>query len=248
MEAIIAETAMGGRLAGLDAFDLVLQAGWTVRVVLLLLVVASSASWAIIALKWRDIRRAEQDSEAFLEVYRAGSLENAYIAAGDLPRSPLAAIFREGFGEIREMLTHAGKAARRGLDEAQLELLRRRIAWAGSREHHRLERGLPFLASTGSSAPFVGLFGTVVGIINAFQGIGRAGSASLAVVAPGIAEALVATAMGLFAAIPATIFYNYFVGELRSLTEAVDLFSLELEGDLQRLEPAVDAVVRAAGP
>jgi biopolymer transport protein TolQ len=99
----------------------------------------------------------------------------------------------------------------------------------------RLERGLSFLATTGSAAPFIGLFGTVIGIINAFEQIGRSGSASLAIVAPGIAEALIATAVGLFAAIPATIFYNIFIGELRSITASIDLFSAEYEGDLRRV-------------
>ncbi len=98
-----------------------------------------------------------------------------------------------------------------------------------------MERGLSFLATTGSSAPFIGLFGTVVGIINAFQGIAMSGSASLAVVAPGIAEALIATAIGLFAAIPATVFYNYFVAGLRELTSSIDLFSVDYEGDLRRV-------------
>ena len=107
--------------------------------------------------------------------------------------------------------------------------------WTGSREGQRLERGLNFLATTGSAAPFIGLFGTVIGIINAFQGIGEAGSASLAVVAPGIAEALIATAVGLFAAIPATIFYNIFVGRLRGIAQAIDLFTVEYETDLRRM-------------
>jgi biopolymer transport protein TolQ len=126
-----------------------------------------------------------------------------------------------------------------GVEERHLQALARHIGWAGSREGLRLERGLNFLATTGSAAPFIGLFGTVIGIINAFHDIGRAGTASLAVVAPGIAEALIATAMGLFAAIPATVFYNYFVGELRGLTAAIDLFIADCEGDLRR---------HAAGP
>ena len=112
--------------------------------------------------------------------------------------------------------------------------MHKRLIWTAAQEGRRLERGLPFLATTGSSAPFIGLFGTVVGIIDAFQAIGRSGSASLAVVAPGIAEALIATAIGLLAAIPATIFYNHFVGELRGLTAAIDLFAADCEGDLLR--------------
>ncbi len=125
-----------------------------------------------------------------------------------------------------------------GLAEGHLHALAQKIAWTSSREELRLERGLSFLATTGSAAPFIGLFGTVIGIINSFQGIAQSGSASLAVVAPGIAEALIATAGGLFAAIPATVFYNYFVGELRSLAAAIDLFGTEYEGDLRHMANA----------
>ena len=123
-------------------------------------------------------------------------------------------------------------------------MLARNLGWTGSRESLRLERGFGFLATTGSAAPFIGLFGTVIGIINAFEKIGQAGSASLAVVAPGIAEALIATAVGLFAAIPATIFYNIFVGQLRGITAAIDLFIAEYEGDLRRM--AARAATRAS--
>jgi biopolymer transport protein TolQ len=133
------------------------------------------------------------------------------------------------------MARYSGKPMGRLLDEKQLQVLAREITWSAQREELRLERGLSFLATAGSSSPFIGLFGTVIGIINAFHGIGVAGSASLATVAPGIAEALIATAVGLFAAIPATILYNYFVGELRGVTAAIELFSAEFEGDLRRM-------------
>jgi biopolymer transport protein TolQ len=195
-------------------------------------------SWAVIAFKWRELRRAEQDSEAFLEVYHEGSHDAAYEAARDLDRGPLSAIFLDAYGEINRMARFSGKTPLEGLAEGHLEALARTIAWTGSRESLRLERGLSFLATTGSAAPFIGLFGTVIGIINAFQGIARSGSASLAVVAPGIAEALIATAVGLFAAIPATIFYNHFVGELRGLAASIDLFSSEYEGDLRHMANA----------
>jgi len=231
-------TAVGGRLASLDALALVWQASWLVQFVLLLLLILSVISWAIIAFKWRELRRAEQDSEAFLEVYHEGSLDAAYEAARDLDRGPLSAVFLEAYGEVNRMARFSGKSALEALTEGNLQALTRKIAWTGSREELRLERGLSFLATTGSAAPFIGLFGTVIGIINAFQEIGRAGSASLAVVAPGIAEALIATAVGLFAAIPATIFYNYFVGELRGLSAAIDLFGTEYEGDLRHMASA----------
>jgi biopolymer transport protein TolQ len=238
MGCIIVGAAMGGRLASLDALSLIWQASWIVQLVILLLVLLSVVSWTIIAFKWRELRRAEQDSEAFLEVYHEGSLDAAYEAARDLDRSPLASVFMAAYGEMHRMARFSGKTGPGALEQAHVDALSRQIGWTGSREGLRLESGLSFLATTGSAAPFIGLFGTVIGIINAFQGIGRAGSASLAVVAPGIAEALIATAIGLFAAIPATIFYNYFVGELRGLAASIDLFAREYEGDLRRLASA----------
>ncbi len=235
---LIVGTALGGRLASLDALALVWQASWVVQLVLLLLVLMSVVSWTIIAFKVREMRRAAQDSEAFLEVYHEGSFDAAYEAARDLDRSPLSVIFLDIYGEVNRMARFSGKSGVGALEDIHLQALARQIAWTGSREATRLERGMTFLATTGSAAPFIGLFGTVIGIINAFQGIGRTGSASLAVVAPGIAEALIATAVGLFAAIPATIFYNSFIGSLRTLMASVDLFAAEYEGDLRRMANA----------
>jgi len=227
---IFVGATLGGRLAALDTLSLVWQASWVVQLVLLLLIAMSVFSWAIILVKWRELRRAEQDSEAFLEVYQEGSLDAAYQVARDLDRSPLATVFLSAYGELNRMSRLADGA----LTELQVRALTRTIEWTASREELRLERGLSFLATTGSAAPFIGLFGTVVGIIGAFQSIGRAGSASLAVVAPGIAEALIATAIGLLAAIPATIFYNYFVGELRGITASIELFAADYGVDLHR--------------
>ena len=243
---IIAGTALGGRLASIDALSLIWQASWLVQLVIGLLALSSVFSWAIILAKWRELRRAEQDSEAFLEVYQEGSLDAAYQLARNLDRSPLASMFVSAYAEFNRMTRFGGKGKPTALSEAQLRALERQLGWAGSREGLRLERGLSFLATTGSATPFIGLFGTVVGIINAFHGIGQAGTASLAVVAPGIAEALIATAIGLFAAIPATIFYNYFVGELRGLTAAIDLFAADCVSDLRRHSVASDEPVRVA--
>jgi biopolymer transport protein TolQ len=240
---ILVGTAMGGRLASLDALALIYQASWIVQLVLVLLALLSIFSWAIILYKALELRRAEQDSESFLQVYHERSMEEAYEAARDLDRSPLAAVFLSAYGQLRRAARAGGKSF--ALTEPQVEALRRHVGWAGSREGLRLERGLAFLATTGSAAPFIGLFGTVIGIINAFQGIGRAGSASLAVVAPGIAEALIATAVGLFAAIPATIFYNNFVGKLRGITVSLDPFAAEYEDDLRRMAESAPPLARA---
>ena len=217
----------------LGVLDLVFQASLIVQLVLLGLVSLSIMSWAVIAYKMRELRRAQQDSEAFLEVYHAGSLDEAYSAAKDLDHSPLAAVFLAAYNELRRLARSTGGPIT--LTEPHLLVLARNVTWSSSRENLRLERGFSFLATTGSAAPFIGLFGTVVGIINAFESIGRAGSASLAVVAPGIAEALITTAVGLFAAIPATIAYNYFNARLNGITSSIGLFSAEYEGDLRRL-------------
>jgi len=238
MQGIIGGLAVGGRMAAFDAMSLIWQASWVVQLVILVLVVLSVISWTIIAFKWRELRRAEQDSEAFLEVYHDGSLDAAFEAARDLDRSPLSTIFLSAYSEMHRMARFAGKSSATDLEPAHVRALSRHIRWSGSEEELRLERGLNFLATTGSAAPFIGLFGTVIGVINAFQNIGMTGSASLAVVAPGIAEALIATAVGLFAAIPASIFYNYFLGDLRSLNAGIELFSAEYEGDLERLSGA----------
>ena len=243
---LIAGSAMGGRLAGLDALDLIFQAGWVVQVVLLILLGFSIVSWSLIITKWRELRRANQDSEAFLEVYQDGSLDAAYEAGRAYDRSPLSAVFVAGYAELHRMAKLTGTRAGQDVSEAQFEALDQHVRWAASRETLRVERGLSFLATTGSSAPFIGLFGTVVGIINAFEGIGRAGSASLAVVAPGIAEALIATAIGLLAAIPATIFYNHFIGELRQVTAALDLFVADLGTDFRRVAGQGESHPRAA--
>lgn len=244
MSLIFAGTDVGGRLASLDFFDLIWQASWVVQLVILLLVVASIVSWAAIVFKWRELNGAEQDSEAFLETYHEAGLERAYDAAKAMERSPLSAIFLTAYAELQRIGRYSGRAPDEPLDEAQLHTLSRKIAWASAQEELRLEARLSFLATVGSTSPFIGLFGTVIGIINAFTGIGAAGSASLAVVAPGIAEALIATAVGLFAAIPATVFYNLFVARLRELHRAIELFGDELMGELRR--PGGVPVVRAA--
>ena len=232
MGLIIAGTVLGGRLASFDLFQLVWQASWLVQLVILMLAGASVISWAAILFKWRELSAAEQDSEAFLEAYHEGSWDAAYEAARNLDRSPLSAIFLMAHGELKRFAKYRGRGG--DVDELQRRTIGRQIAWAVTQESLRLESRLPLLATVGSATPFVGLFGTVVGIINAFHGIGASGSASLAVVAPGIAEALIATAIGLFAAIPATIFYNVFVARLRDLQEAIRLFASDLEADVAR--------------
>ncbi len=212
--------------------DLVLQASPIVQLVLVLLVLSSFISLGIIAFKSRELKRVDVDTDDFLEVYQEGSLTAAYEAARDRNTSPLASMFLDGYAELNRMARYSQDSVAEGGTEAQRQGIERSVAWAAQRESHRLERGLSFLATTGSAAPFIGLFGTVIGIIDAFQHIGAAGTASLAVVAPGIAEALIATAVGLVAAIPATIAYNHFIGRLRPLNDAVALFSTQIGFEL----------------
>ncbi len=228
-----------------DLVDLIMQAGLIVKGVLLILAIFSVASWGIIALKWLELRRARQDGEAFLEVYHHEPFEAAFDAGRHLDRSPLAVIFLTGCNELGRLAKAAGVASLSRVDAEQLVALKKSINWAARRERERLERGLTFLATVGSAAPFIGLFGTVVGIVGTFQGIGIAGNASLAVVGPGMAEALVATALGLLAAIPATMAYNAYVARVDSLSAGIDLFSDEFEQDLARMGAEGDPL---AGP
>lgn len=229
----------------LDILDLVLQASIIVKLVLVLLALFSITSWALILYKWRELRRAQQDSEAFVEVYHEGSFDSSYEAARQLERAPVSAIYLQGYVELNRLAKYATGPGRE-ITSDQVAGVCRHVDWAAVRELSVLERGLPFLATTGSATPFIGLFGTVIGIIDAFTGIAATGTASLAVVAPGIAEALVATAVGLVAAIPATIFYNQFVGQLRDVAATVDLFSIELKDDLRRRATAERRPARAA--
>lgn len=215
-------------MTGFDPLKLIWEASWLVQWVILLLAFFSVVSWATIFAKSRELKAASWTSEDFLDIYRELSGHALKKVAEEMRPSPLARLFLAAY---RHRLEIGGTLP---LDPEAQNLLRRHISWATQKEHHRLESRLTFLSTTASATPFIGLFGTVVGIINAFGGIGASGSASLAVVAPGIAEALIATALGLFAAIPATIFYNVFVSRLRVLQEAVDIFSSELCDDLAR--------------
>ena len=213
-------------------FELILEAGWIAKLVLLVLFVGSGVSWAIIAFKWREYRAAEAGTDEFLEAYLERSPDAAFDVAKRCAASPLATIYMTGYRELSQLMKLQG--SNREVTLEQVELVLRRLRWVRTSEAHRLERGLSFLATTGTSAPFIGLFGTVIGIMNAFRDIGLAGSASLAVVAPGIAEALIATAAGLAAAIPAVIAFNYANARLSQLLERLEDFQLEYSETLRQ--------------
>jgi len=233
-------------MSGISVLQLVLQAGAVAKGVLLILLFFSVASWAIIFIKLRTLRRAERQSAKFLHAFHASKNLNAmYEETRRYPGSPVVALFLEGFREFNyhmkgnpQLGGNPGRTSPMLPPERSGEILEgigRTLRHASLKEISDLERYLIFLATTGSVTPFIGLFGTVWGIIDAFVGIGSAGSANLGAVAPGIAEALIATAAGLAAAIPAVIGYNYFVNRIRGIGTRLDLFSLEFMGLVGRL-------------
>ena len=211
---------------------LVLQASAIVQFVMLLLLAASVASWAIIFRKRTMLKQAIASSDEFESgFWSGGDLIGIYreiTGAGDSAAN-MAGIFEAGFREFKRLTTQPGIEADRVLDGAQ-----RAMRVAQMRETDRLEESLATLATIGSTSPYVGLFGTVWGIMNSFRGLGNVQSATLAMVAPGIAEALIATAMGLFAAIPAVIAYNRYADQVSRLEVRYDTFAQEFSTILQR--------------
>jgi len=208
------------------------QADAVVKIVMMMLVVASVWCWAIIIEKLMRIRRLNAQADAFEEgFWSGGSLDALYDRIGQNPADPMAATFAAGMREWRH-------AADRGIAGTMKGSLQQRVERVMSvtigREMARAERYMTFLASVGSTAPFIGLFGTVWGIMNSFTSIAGSGNTSLAVVAPGIAEALFATAMGLLAAIPAVLSYNKFSTDLGRYADRLDTFSGEFSAILSR--------------
>ena len=218
--------------------ELVLSAGPVAKVVLAILLIFSVVSWALIVEKWWQFRRVRRETLAFLKVFREGRRPSmVHAAARKYRESPLAHLYGAAYAEVSglpEILEHVVDDGEEGLPQERLEAVDRAMRRAAGLEVAQLERYLPFLATTASATPFIGLFGTVWGIMSAFHGIGAQGSASLAVVAPGISEALVATAAGLGAAIPAVIGYNYFVNRVKHWATEMDGFMLDLLNVLSR--------------
>jgi biopolymer transport protein TolQ len=197
-----------------SALQMMLQAGYVVKGVLIILLLFSITSWTIIFYKWRLFAKADDESTTFTKIFNVTkNPRDLFTAAKKFELSPLARLFKSVYSEK----TYNDK-----------QELRRMLKRYSALESARLERYLNFLATTGSTTPFIGLFGTVWGIMNAFTGIGTTGSASLAVVAPGIAEALVTTAMGLAAAIPAVIAYNYYLSRVNRIIISMEDYSEEL--------------------
>jgi len=228
-------TALGGvavQVAGHQesVLDMVLGSGPVVRAVLIILLGFSVGCWGIALAKCIEMRRARRQSERFVAIFwDAKNLAAIQVASVDLKESPVAQAFRGGYQELQRFT----KVKRNpGGDDDPTELggtdnVQRALSRARTQEVTRLERGLTFLATTASTAPFIGLFGTVWGIMTAFRGLSTTTSSSIQAVAPGIAEALIATAVGLAAAIPAVVMYNRFARQVRVLTSEMDTFASE---------------------
>jgi biopolymer transport protein TolQ len=216
-----------------DLLQLVARSSPVSKIVLLVLVLFSITSWAIILFKLWTLSRAERHSSSFLDVFRRSSkFSEVQAVCNTLAESPLVGVFQAGYAELNAQLragggsgTNPGTATRTTLKS--LTGVDRALLRAATVELNKLENRVPFLATTASITPYIGLFGTVWGIMAAFQGIGATGSTNLGIVAPGIAEALIATAAGLFAAIPAVYFYNHITGRIRLLASEMDDFALE---------------------
>ena len=199
------------------------------------LVLFSLVSWAIILFKGVALNRAYRQSMTFLDVFRrSNKFSEVNSVCVQLRASPLVGVFQAGYMEVNQQVRGAGGASNPRPTVRSLESLSRALARAATGEATRIERRISFLATTASVTPFVGLFGTVWGIMHAFSDIGAAGSANLAVVAPGIAEALVNTAAGLAAAIPAAVFYNYYSSRIKVLGSMMDDFALEFLNIVER--------------
>jgi biopolymer transport protein TolQ len=216
----------------LSFFSLIWDASLPVQAVMLILVIASMASWKIIYLKIKTLKMAEKNTDDFEKIFwSGGSLSNLYDSVSVKPPKDilgLPVIFKAGY---KEYMSNKNTGA---LDKKSVESVRRAMSATYNREVDTLDRHLPFLASVGSVSPYIGLFGTVWGIMNAFIGLANVAQASLAQVAPGIAEALIATAIGLFAAIPAVIAYNKFASKVDRISIRYESFMEEFINIMDR--------------
>jgi len=217
----------------MNIFDLIKHASLVVQIVLLILLFFSLFSWTIIVFKRSSMKKANRQADKFLAIFRKSrNLAEVSEAAKTFPACPQAAIYQAAFKEMAYLAKNSPQGAQNG---ASLDNLSRALTKASNAEVAKMEKLMSFLATTGSVSPFIGLFGTVWGIMRSFTDINLTRSASLSSVAPGIAEALVATAVGLVAAIPAVIAYNYFLHRIKDFITDMEDFSLELLSIAERL-------------
>ncbi|MEZ4466145.1 MAG: protein TolQ [bacterium] len=226
MESIYVQlVTLAGATEEMTISGLLLRATPVVKGVLMVLVLMSVVSWYIIVYKWLYLRRAQAESGLFLETFwQSKRLDEIYQTSEHLKRSPISQVFRAGYVELTKLKggREAGDTMVGKMDD--IENIERALRRARTGEIIQLGALTPFLATTASAAPFIGLFGTVWGIMDSFLNIARVGNATLTTVAPGIAEALIATAIGLVAAIPAVMFFNYFMNRTRVLEADMDNF------------------------
>lgn len=232
------QQAQGGA-ASEGYLGLVAHSGPVSKVILLFLAVFSIVSWSIILYKLVVFRRAERQTAQFLDVFRrSNKFSEVQAVCRSLAESPLVGLFQSGYAELTAQLRQAAPAVDPGASSnprspagrptlKSLTSVDRALMRASVVEINKLEKRIPFLATTASITPFIGLLGTVLGIMSAFQGIGQTGSTNLGVVAPGIADALIATAAGLFAAIPAVYFYNHLTNKVKIYASEMDDFAME---------------------
>lgn len=234
----------------INIIEMFINAGFVVRMILLLLLFFSIASWAIILIKLRYIGKAFKESSKFIDYFwKSRDLSNAFVRAKQMKNCPVARVFRVGYLELKKV-SQSGASSSAGAGTAEgpslgssftgTDNIKRSLRRAINTEMTRLTQMVPFLATTGNTAPFIGLFGTVWGIMNSFRSIGLRASANLAVVAPGISEALIATAAGLAVAIPSVIAFNYFTQKIRVIETELVSFSADflniVERDILRIE------------
>lgn len=224
----------------LSITSMIFSAGPMVKFVMAILLLFSLVSWTIIFMKFWLLRNIRVDSEDFVdEFWNLKNLNEAYSEAQAYTYSPEASVFMTGFAELQKINkigANADGQVKRTLDMqlASMDNLKRAVRKAETKTFNQYSKSLPFLATTGSASPFIGLFGTVWGIMSSFHEIGQKGSASLAVVAPGISEALVVTAAGLFVAIPAVIAYNYFSNKLEEIDTQTGHFTSDFLNLVER--------------
>lgn len=232
---VLAQAAVAPPDRGIDYWQVMTGGGPVVIGVLLLLIAASVASWAIIVRKWMHLRSASNQSVSFLEIFwKAKRLDQIYEQAEKLPMSPVSQVFRAAYVELSKVTQEGGDDASMHQQLGGMENVERALKRATNAELAHLEELIPFLATTAAASPFVGLFGTVWGIMGAFHDITAAGNASLTTVAKPISEALIATAVGLFAAIPAVVAYNYFSSRIRTLENEMANFGADFLNIVKR--------------
>jgi biopolymer transport protein TolQ len=237
--ALLLQAEVGGAVpegAGTSIVRLILASSPVSKAVLVILTAFSVVSWGIVLYKLWTFRRAARQSASFLDVFRrSNKFSEVQAVCRSLGESPLVGLFQSGYAELTAQLRQPAQpdaSARPTLKS--LAAVDRALLRASVVEVNKLENRIPFLATTATIAPFIGLFGTVWGIMSSFQGIGQTGSTNLGVVAPGIAEALVATAVGLFAAIPAVYAYNHFTNRVKIFASEMDDFAMEFMNIVER--------------